>query len=98
MALAARLHPIGSGRTWRQSMPLTSLRRKKAACGLADLRPRVDVRCPRCMLLLPQIAAVLGLARIMRRLFVPLKQPAVIAEMVAGLMLGPSCLGWPAPP
>jgi Kef-type K+ transport system membrane component KefB len=49
------------------------------------------------MLLLLQIAVVLGLARIMRRLFVPLKQPAVIAEMVAGLMLGPSCLGWIAP-
>ena len=49
------------------------------------------------MLLLLQIAAVLGLSRVMRRLLVPLKQPAVIGEMVAGLMLGPSCLGWLAP-
>jgi Kef-type K+ transport system membrane component KefB len=49
------------------------------------------------MLLLLQIAVVLGLARIMRGLVVRLKQTAVIAEMVAGLMLGPSCFGWISP-
>src|SRR5580704_13009697 len=49
------------------------------------------------MLLLLQIAAVLALTRVARWLLVPLKQPAVIAEMVAGVLLGPSCLGWLAP-
>src|SRR5438874_2404920 len=62
--------------------------RRLADCPLRYLLP---------VLLLLQIAAVVGLARVVRWLFTPLKQPAVIAEMVAGVMLGPSCLGWLQP-
>src|SRR4051812_41866116 len=45
------------------------------------------------MTLLLQIAVILGLSRVVSRVFVVLKQPAVIGEMFAGLLLGPSCFG-----
>ena len=49
------------------------------------------------MILLLQIAVILALARLVSRLCRPLGQPAVIGEMIAGLLLGPSCFGWIAP-
>ena len=49
------------------------------------------------MILLLQVAVILALARVLRWLFVPLGQPAVVGEMVAGLLVGPSCLGWLLP-
>ena len=49
------------------------------------------------MILALQLAVVLALSRAMRWLFACLKQPAVIGEMVAGLLLGPSCFGWLMP-
>ena len=49
------------------------------------------------LILLLQIVVILALSRAMRWLFVALKQPAVIGEMVAGLMLGPSVFGWLMP-
>src|SRR5438477_10142601 len=49
------------------------------------------------MILLFQVAVVLALSRLARRLFLPLGQPAVMGEMVAGLLLGPSFFGWIAP-
>jgi len=45
------------------------------------------------MILLRQVAVILALSRAARWLFSPLGQPAVVGEMVAGLMLGPSCFG-----
>ncbi len=44
--------------------------------------------------LLVQIAAILALSRGMGLLFARLRQPQVIGEMLAGIMLGPSLLGW----
>jgi Kef-type K+ transport system membrane component KefB len=49
------------------------------------------------MILLFQIVVTLALSRAVRWVFVAFKQPAVIGEMVAGLMLGPSCFGWLMP-
>jgi Kef-type K+ transport system membrane component KefB len=49
------------------------------------------------MILLLQIAVILIVARIVRWVFLAFRQPAVIGEMVAGLMLGPSLFGWLAP-
>jgi Kef-type K+ transport system membrane component KefB len=49
------------------------------------------------MILLLQVAIILALARTARWLVVPLGQPAVIGEMVAGLLLGPSCFAWLMP-
>ena len=49
------------------------------------------------MILLLQVAAILALARAARWLVVPLGQPAVVGEMIAGLLLGPSCFGWLMP-
>lgn len=49
------------------------------------------------MILLLQVAIVLTVARVARWLVVPLGQPPVIGEMVAGLLLGPSLFGWLMP-
>ena len=48
-------------------------------------------------LLLLQVAVILALGRLATPLFAKLRQPAVIAEMTVGLLLGPSLFGWLAP-
>jgi Kef-type K+ transport system membrane component KefB len=47
--------------------------------------------------LLLQLATILVAARLMGALFSRAGQPAVIGEMAAGILLGPSLLGWVAP-
>src|SRR5688572_31307302 len=47
--------------------------------------------------LLLQIAIIVAIARLFGWLFRRLHQPQVIGEMVAGIALGPSLLGWLAP-
>jgi Kef-type K+ transport system membrane component KefB/nucleotide-binding universal stress UspA family protein len=47
--------------------------------------------------LMLQIAVVLSVARLTGALFRRLHQPQVVGEMVAGILLGPSLLGWLAP-
>jgi|HubBroStandDraft_1064217.scaffolds.fasta_scaffold01803_9 Kef-type K+ transport system membrane component KefB len=44
-----------------------------------------------------QIAVILVAARIVGFLFQKINQPQVMGEMVAGILLGPSLLGWVAP-
>jgi len=52
---------------------------------------------PELKLLLLQMAVILGAARLMSSAFRLFGQPAVIGEMAAGILLGPSLLGrlWP---
>jgi Kef-type K+ transport system membrane component KefB len=52
---------------------------------------------PRLGLLLVQIAAVVIAARGVGLLFRRIGQPQVVGEMAAGILLGPSFLGWVAP-
>ncbi len=47
--------------------------------------------------LLPQVGVVLLTARLVGLAFRRMNQPQVIGEMAAGIMLGPSLLGWLAP-
>jgi len=49
------------------------------------------------LLLFVQIGVVIVAARVVGALFRRIGQPQVVGEMVAGLMLGPSLLGWAAP-
>lgn len=49
------------------------------------------------MILFLQIAIILIVSRGVRSVFVRFHQPAVIGEMIAGLMLGPSLFGWVLP-
>jgi len=46
------------------------------------------------LLLVVQIGLILGLSRAMGFLFVRFRQPQVMGEMLAGVMLGPSLFGW----
>jgi Kef-type K+ transport system membrane component KefB len=48
-------------------------------------------------LLLLQLIVIIGAARGLGALFTRIGQPAVIGEMLAGILLGPSLLGWLAP-
>src|SRR4051812_161756 len=48
-------------------------------------------------LLFVQLAVILATCRGLGWLFARLRQPLVVAEMVAGFLLGPSFLGWVAP-
>ena len=49
------------------------------------------------LLLFVQIGVIVGLSRLVGWLFVRINQPQVIGEMLAGIILGPSLLGWLAP-
>jgi Kef-type K+ transport system membrane component KefB/nucleotide-binding universal stress UspA family protein len=49
------------------------------------------------VLILIELLVVIGLSRIVGLGFERIKQPLVIGEIVAGIMLGPSLLGWLAP-
>jgi Kef-type K+ transport system membrane component KefB len=52
---------------------------------------------PNLVTLLLQVAAVVVTARLVGILFRRIGQPQVMGEMVAGILLGPSFLGWVAP-
>jgi len=52
---------------------------------------------PNISLLVVQIAVILIAARLMGLLFRKIGQPQVVGEMAAGIMLGPSLLGWVSP-
>lgn len=52
---------------------------------------------PQLSTLLVQIGVIIVTARLVGWLFQRLRQPQVIGEMVAGIVLGPSLLGWLAP-
>ena len=52
---------------------------------------------PSPLLLLAQIAIIILCARVAGRALGLIGQPKVVGEMVAGIMLGPSLLGWLAP-
>jgi Kef-type K+ transport system membrane component KefB/nucleotide-binding universal stress UspA family protein len=46
------------------------------------------------LILFAQIALIIALSRLLGWLFTRLHQPQVMGEMVAGILLGPSLLGW----
>ena len=52
---------------------------------------------PDLFLLVLEIVVILIVSRIMGLLFKKIHQPQVVGEMVAGILLGPSLLGWFAP-
>jgi Kef-type K+ transport system membrane component KefB len=52
---------------------------------------------PNLFILVLQVAVVLTACRLMGTLFREFQQPRVVGEMFAGIMLGPSLLGWIAP-
>ena len=49
------------------------------------------------LLLVLQVGVVVGFSRVVGILFKKIGQPQVVGEMVAGILLGPSLLGWLAP-
>jgi Kef-type K+ transport system membrane component KefB len=73
------------------------LRAPAAPAGGTAARTGIAPPMPDLLLLLVQIGVVLVAARVVGLLFRYLKQPQVVGEMVAGILLGPSLLGWAAP-
>ena len=49
------------------------------------------------LLLFVQICVIVGLSRLVGFLALRVRQPRVVGEMLAGILLGPSLLGWVAP-
>ena len=49
------------------------------------------------LLLVGQITVILVVSRLVGHLFRKIRQPHVVGEMLAGIMLGPSLFGWIAP-
>jgi Kef-type K+ transport system membrane component KefB len=62
----------------------------------ASLSPAANL-APNLVTLLLQVAAIVITARLVGILFQRIGQPQVMGETVAGIMLGPSLLGWMAP-
>jgi Kef-type K+ transport system membrane component KefB len=52
---------------------------------------------PSFKLLLLQVGTILIVSRLVGWLFGKLSQPRVVGEMIVGILLGPSLLGWLAP-
>lgn len=52
---------------------------------------------PNLFILVLQIAVILATCRVVGSLFCKIHQPRVVGEMFAGILLGPSLLGWIAP-
>jgi Kef-type K+ transport system membrane component KefB len=52
---------------------------------------------PDLFLLILQISVILFASRVVGKLFLLIGQPRVVGEMTAGIILGPSVLGWLAP-
>src|SRR2546427_11594376 len=52
---------------------------------------------PNLAILLAQVGVIVLVARLIGWLFRRLGQPQVMGEMVAGILLGPSLMGWVAP-
>lgn len=48
-------------------------------------------------ILIAQLAVIVAAAQLVGRIFRAIGQPAVMGEMLAGILLGPSLLGWLAP-
>jgi len=61
---------------------------------LANLKENLQDPLPRLFL---QLVVIILLARLAGALAVKIHQPAVIGEMIAGILLGPSLLGWLSP-
>jgi Kef-type K+ transport system membrane component KefB len=49
------------------------------------------------IILVAQIAVIILASRVVGYLFRKIGQPQVVGEMLAGILLGPSLLGWMAP-
>ncbi len=90
--LAAIVFLVYSGKSLQPSAYVSEIRNAHAGGGsIAD-----SFKHPLTILLM-QILVVLGTAKLIGYLFTRIGQQAVIGEIVAGIVLGPSLLGWLAP-
>jgi Kef-type K+ transport system membrane component KefB len=68
-----------------------------SAAGGISSTETATLALPNTFLLLAQVAVIVLVSQIVGSIFRRLRQPHVMGEMVAGIMLGPSLFGWLAP-
>jgi Kef-type K+ transport system membrane component KefB len=88
LATGARLQPAGEALVNSPSATETT---SSASVLWQNFRTPLSI-------LLMQIIVILIMAGLFRRLFRRIGQPPVMGEMIAGIVLGPSVLGWLYPP
>ena len=83
----------------RRAALRSQFRCRSPSCRATLLLWRLRISCmdTHLQIVLLQVAVILAVSRVATRVFVALGQPAVIGEMVAGLLLGPSLFGWLMP-
>ena len=94
----SHLRPAGEG---QPAAPATAVAQAQpageGAAGKGVLAGLLDNLKQPLSLLLLQVIAIAVAARLVGALFERMRQPRVIGEIVAGILLGPSLLGWLAP-
>jgi len=94
-SIAAVTGLIRVGNTWVSPQAAQSVAAPAEAVGpLTRMLGNAQLPLPRLLL---QLAVIVAVARVLGLVARRLGQPSVIAEIAAGVMLGPSLLGWVAP-
>lgn len=97
LGIAGILH---FGNLWLvpSAAPLGAVETKAAGSPLADVAASVQKHLDQPLgHLFLQLLLIISAARVTGRVFTHFGQPAVVGEMVAGILLGPSLFGWLAP-
>jgi Kef-type K+ transport system membrane component KefB len=86
-----------SAESVQASSPSHGSRQSESARSFAGTIFHENLRNSLSILLL-QLVVIIVVARLVGRLFQKIGQPAVLGEIVSGIILGPSLLGWLSPP
>src|SRR5690242_7394656 len=91
LPVAALLVILRAGTVMHPALPVTA---STPLPNVPNAAPEVVLRLP---VFLAQIAIILSVARLLGAALRRLGQPQVVGEMLAGIVLGPSLLGWVSP-
>jgi len=97
LRIGARLTPAHSGAAPAEISRATGAPAAAGRAGSRSEPARPSPAIETTLVLLLQIGAILLTSRALGRIFRAIGQPQVVGEMAAGILLGPSFLGWLAP-